>query len=78
GKLIRWNRVQTGELAVEVQGGHRMLNFQVEGIVVRGTDSEAEVLSEFVLIMYDGMDGRSAVIVAGSAPTAAGPIVTPV
>lgn len=78
GKLIRWNRVQTGELAVEIQGGHRMLNFQIEGLVLRGTDAEAEVLSEFVLIAYDGMDGRSGLIVATGAPTAAGPIVTPV
>jgi len=37
------------------------------------------VLSEFVLIMYDGMDGRSGVILANAAaPTASGPIVTPV
>jgi hypothetical protein len=78
GKLIRWNRVQTGELAVEIQGGHRMLNFQIEGLVLRGTDAEAEVLSEFVLIAYDGMDGRTGVIVATGAPAAAGPIVTPV
>ncbi len=78
GKLVRWNRVQTGELAVEIQGGHRLLNFQIEGLVLRGSDAEAEVLSEFVLIVYDGMDGRSSVIVAGSAPAASGPIVTPV
>src|SRR5206468_3928949 len=31
GKLIRWHRVQIGELSVEVQGGHRILTFQVEG-----------------------------------------------
>ena len=24
GKLIRWNRVQLGELAIEIQGGHRL------------------------------------------------------
>jgi hypothetical protein len=78
GKLIRWNRLQTGELAVEIQGGHRMLNFQVEGQVLRGTDSDAEALSDFVMIMYDGMDGRSAAIVAGAVAAADGPIVTPV
>ena len=78
GKLVRWNRVQTGELAVEIQGGHRLLNFQIEGLVLRGSDAEAEILSEFVLIVYDGMDGRSSVILAGSAPSAGGPIVTPV
>ena len=28
-KVIRWNRVQLGELAVEIQGGHRLVTFQV-------------------------------------------------
>ena len=35
-KLIRWNRVQLGELALEMAGGHRLLGFQVEGHVLRG------------------------------------------
>jgi hypothetical protein len=78
GKLLRWNRVQTGELAAEIQGGHRLLNFQIESLVLRGSDAEAEVLSEFVLIVYDAMDGRSGVIFTSAAPTPAGPIVTPV
>ena len=30
GKLVRWHRVQVGELSVEIQGGHRLLTFQVE------------------------------------------------
>ena len=29
-KVIRWNRVQVGELAVEIQGGHRLVTFQAE------------------------------------------------
>jgi hypothetical protein len=78
GKLIRWNRVQTGELAVEIHGGRRMLNFQIEGLVLHGSDAEAEILSEFVLIVYDGMDGRSGVVVAAPSMAPAGPIVTPV
>jgi len=78
GKLIRWNRVQTGELAVEIQGGHQLLNFQIENHVLRASDEAADILSEFVLIVYDAIDGRSGVIVAAAAPAAAGPIVTPV
>ena len=78
GKLIRWNRVQTGELAVEIQGGHRLINFQIESNVLRGEDEEADVLSEFVLIVYDAIDGRSAPPHGRSSATAAkGPIVTP-
>ena len=36
GKLIRWNRVQLGDLAVEMQGGHRMLSIALEGQILRG------------------------------------------
>ncbi len=79
GKLIRWNRVQTGELAVEIQGGHRLINFQIENNVLRGKDDEAGVLSDFVLVVYDAIDGRSAAPrVVAMAPSAKGPIVTPV
>ena len=78
GKLIRWNRVQTGELAVEIQGGHRLLNFQIENNVLRGKDDEAEVLSEFVLVVYDAIDGRSVAPRTVAASTGKGPIVTPV
>ena len=45
GKLVRWSRVQTGELSVEVVGGHRLVGFQVESIILRGTDEEGEVRS---------------------------------
>ena len=77
GKLVRWNRVQSGELAVEIQGGHRLLNFQIESHVLRGKDEEAEALSEFVLVCYDAIDGRSAVpqvVVASRGPA---PVVPP-
>ena len=60
GKLIRWNRVQLGELAIEIQGGHRLINFQVEGNVLRGSDADADVVAEFVHELYDAIDGRSA------------------
>ncbi len=30
GKVVRWNRVQLGELAVEIQAGHRLVTFQAE------------------------------------------------
>jgi hypothetical protein len=79
GKLVRWNRVQTGELAAEVQGGHRLINFQIENHVLRGKDETADVLSEFVLIVYDAVDGRSAApIPVSSGPSSTRPIVPPV
>ena len=61
GKLVRWNRVQSGELSVEVQGGHRLINFQIDNNVLHGKDESADVLSEFVLVVYDAIDGRARV-----------------
>jgi hypothetical protein len=59
GKLVRWNRVQTGELAVEYFGGHRLVSFQVENIVLRGTDDEGDAVSAFALEVYAAMDRQS-------------------
>ena len=39
GKVVRWQRVQLGELAVEIQGGHRLVTFQVEAQVLNGADA---------------------------------------
>ena len=58
GKLIRWNRVQTGELAVEMAQGHPLMSFQVEGQVLRGSDDEAVAIGDFALEVYAAMDGR--------------------
>jgi hypothetical protein len=56
GKLIRWNRVQTGELSVEVAGGHRLVSFQIESIVMRGTDGEGDVIAEFAREVYAALE----------------------
>jgi len=58
GKLIRWNRVQLGDLAVEMQGGHRILSVPLEGQILRGTDDTADLVAEFVLDALDAVDGR--------------------
>jgi hypothetical protein len=57
-KLVRWNRVAIGELAVEAQTGHRLLSFQVEGQVLRGVDAEADRAAAFALRVIAAMDGR--------------------
>jgi len=59
GKLIRWHRVQVGELSVEIQGGHRMLSFQVESHILHGTDVEADAVAAFVGSLFAAMDGRA-------------------
>jgi hypothetical protein len=58
GKLVRWSRVQTGELAIELTGGHRLLSFQVEGQVLRGTDEGADDIAMFALRLFAAQDGR--------------------
>ena len=58
GKLIRWHRVQIGELSVEIHGGHRMLTFQVETHLLHGADAEAETVAAFVETLFAAMDGR--------------------
>jgi hypothetical protein len=57
-KLIRWNRVAIGELAVETQAGHRILSFQIEGHVLRGVDVEADQVAAFALRVIAAVDGR--------------------
>jgi hypothetical protein len=58
GKLVRWHRVQVGELSVEIQGGHRLLTFQVESSLLRGADAEADAVADFVERLFAAMDGR--------------------
>jgi hypothetical protein len=59
GKIIRWNRVQTGELAIDMASGHRLVSFQVENILLRGTDDEGDVVSAFALEVYAAIDGQT-------------------
>jgi hypothetical protein len=69
GKILRWNRIQLGELAVEIQGGHRMLSFQVETQVLHGVDDEADAVATFARMLFAGVDGRP--LATAAAPTRA-------
>ena len=57
-KLIRWNRVEIGELAMETSSGHRLLSFQLEGHVLQGADAGADRIAAFALEMFAAIDGR--------------------
>ncbi len=57
-KLVRWSRVQLGELAVETQAGHRLVTFQVEQHVLRGGDAVADRIGGFALALFAAVDGR--------------------
>jgi hypothetical protein len=58
GKVVRWNRVQIGELSVEMQGGHRLVTFQVETQALHGADANADAISMFARAIYAAIDGR--------------------
>jgi hypothetical protein len=57
-KLVRWPRVQLGEMGIETQEGHRMVSFQVEGQILRGADANADRIAQFALGLMDAVDGR--------------------
>lgn len=63
GKLLRWNRVQIGELAIEMASGHRLISFQIENVVLRGTDDEGDAITAFALDVYAAIDRQP--LVAG-------------
>ena len=58
GKIVRWGRVQFGELAVEIQGGHRLVTFQVESQVLNGVDDVADGIAGFAQALFAAVDGR--------------------
>ena len=60
GKMVRWSRVQLGELAVEMQGGHRLVTFQVEAQVLNGADAAADAIGSFAQQLFAAVDGRPA------------------
>ena len=59
GKVVRWNRLQLGELAVEIQGGHHFVTFQVENLVLNGADAMAEGIAAFAQALFAAVDGRT-------------------
>jgi hypothetical protein len=58
GRLTRWPRVQVGDLAIEMQGTHRVVATTVEGQVLRGIDESADRIAAFVAAIYAAIDGR--------------------
>src|SRR5688500_11680033 len=57
-KVIRWNRLQVGELGLEMVSGHRVLGFQVESHMLRGSDDEGDAIASFALELFARIDGR--------------------
>jgi hypothetical protein len=57
-KMVRWSRVQVGDLSVETEGTHRMISFQLESIVLRGADDVADHIGRFALVVFAALEGR--------------------
>lgn len=58
-KVSRWSRVQVGELSMEsTPGGHRVASFQLESLVLRGGDADADAVAAFAMTVLAAMDGR--------------------
>jgi hypothetical protein len=58
GKLVRWSRVQIGELDVEAGGGHRLVSVQVEQQVLRAIDADVDRVIGFAIALLAAIDGR--------------------
>ena len=58
GRLVRWSKVQLGELAAESERGHRLVMFQIEGQPIRGTDDEGDGVAAFAGLALAGLEGR--------------------
>ncbi|HUP54542.1 MAG TPA: hypothetical protein VM408_03465 [Methylomirabilota bacterium] len=58
-KVIRWSRLQLGELGLEMVSGHRLLGFQVESHVLRGSDDQGDAMAAFALELFARVDGRA-------------------
>ncbi len=75
GKLIRWPKLTVSELNIEATGGHRVVAVQIENIVLKGVDQEADRICVFVRELVASIDGRTAkpisIAVAQGAPKAA-------
>jgi hypothetical protein len=76
-KLVRWTKLSVTELGIEASGGHRLVGVQVESLVLKGMDEEADRICEFVRELIAGIDGRnsSPVPIVVQAATARGAIV---
>lgn len=57
-KMVRWSRVQVGDVSVETEGTHRMISFQLESMVLRGADDVADSIGRFALVVYAAIEGR--------------------
>lgn len=75
-KLVRWSKVSVSELSLDAGDGHRMVAVQVENLVLKGVDEEADRICKFVRILIAGVDDRLQVPVPITAIRGVAAVVT--
>ena len=58
-RLIRWPKVAVTELAIEASGAQRIVAVQVDALVLKGVDEEADRICEFVRELIASIDDRN-------------------
>jgi hypothetical protein len=62
-KLVRWSKLSVSELGIESSSGHRLVAVQVESHVLKGLDTEADRICEFVRGLIETIDGRNSTMI---------------
>jgi hypothetical protein len=62
-KLVRWSKLSVSELGIESSGGHRLVAVQVESHVLKGIDTDADRICEFVRGLIAAIDGRGSTMI---------------
>jgi hypothetical protein len=57
-KLTRWTKLTVSDLTLESSGGHRIVAVQVESLVLKGVDDEADRICEFIRGLMAEIDDR--------------------
>jgi hypothetical protein len=76
-KLIRWSKVSVSELGVESGSGRRIVAVQVENVVLKGVDEEADRICEFVRMLIAGVDDRQQSLAPFTAIGTVAPMLAP-
>ena len=58
GRLVRWSRVQVGELQVEAHHGRRYVSAQLEGMVLQGVDDAADEVGAWMAEVFRRQEAR--------------------
>jgi len=58
-KLVRWSRLTVGDFSIEAIGGRRIVAVQVESLVLKGTDAEADRVAGFVRDLVATIENRA-------------------